>query len=154
MNKRVIRICIWHFGQQNRKTQHLYSLLSLCKWNDYYLHCDSKCSCYLSLQFDLLTEERALYLCSSEVPSCSLLFCGMISPSRNHCSQSMLMILSTAVFHFLQYKFILFHFCVPSFTLRTYSFNNLSVNIYRWFHENGVIFFFLFFFCQSAEQFC
>lgn len=89
-----------------RKTGHLYSLLSLCKWNDYYLHCDSKCSCFVSLQFDLLTEE--LSWCSHEVPSCSLIYCGMTSP--DHCSQSILLILSTAVFNFLQYKSVLFSF--------------------------------------------
>lgn len=98
------------FWSANRKTDHLYPLLSLCKLNDQYLHCNSKCSCYLSLQFDLLTEEQPLSPFRREVPSCSLLHCGMISPSRNHCTQSMLMILSTAVFHFLQYKLILFHF--------------------------------------------
>lgn len=37
------------------------------------MHCYSKFSCYLSVQFDLLTENQPLSLSGSEVPFCSII---------------------------------------------------------------------------------
>lgn len=105
-------LTFWSAKQENGT---LYSLLSLCKL--YFLHCNSKCSCYLSLQFDLLTKEYLfLSRCSSEVPSRSLLYCGMISPSRNH--------VNDPIYCCISFSPMLVHlvsFCVPSSPLDPYT---------------------------------
>lgn len=120
--------------KRKRKNMCMYSQQSLFQSNDYYLHCISKCSCYL-----VLTEEQHLSLSSSEVSSCNLYYCGILYRPReitavSRCLWSSLLLYS--VFS-TRNPFQLVSLCVPCFPFG----DKLQMFYCKSFYWNSVILF-------------